>query len=74
MQGTHPLWAGIGQPGVTDPNNVMDQSVKGCALHLNEAYNHLASAVFDADTFGHHVRQFLVLWTALEEASPSKKV
>lgn len=58
----------------TDPNNVMDQSVKGCALHLNEAYNHLASAVFDADTFGHHVRQFLVLWTALEEASPSKKV
>ena len=55
---------------VLDPSDLFENTMQQAALHMVQAYKHLSVAVFDADIFQYHVRQFLVFWLALEEASP----
>lgn len=47
-------------------------AIRGCAKHLMEAYNCLSVASFSSETLQTHVRQFLVLYCALEASSKDK--
>ena len=55
----------------TDTQSV---TIRSCALHLSKAYDCLSAATFNPDHLETHVRQFCLLYVALEAATPNPKL